>query len=127
MKQPRGFIHLDYLHYVCKLKKALYGLKQAPRAWFHRFSSFLLSHGFVCSTADPFMFVLCTGSHILVLLLYVDDIILTGSSTTLLHFFISTLPNQFAMNDLGGSSLFPWSSGYLYPCWHFPFATEVCC
>ena len=47
------------------------------------------------------MFVLCTGSHILILLLYVDDIILTGSSTTLLHSFISTLSNQFAMKDLG--------------------------
>ena len=47
------------------------------------------------------MFVLGTGSHILVLLLYVDDIILTGSSTTLLLSFISTLSNQFTMKDLG--------------------------
>ena len=82
------------------LKKALYGLKQAPRAWFHRFSSFLLSHEFVCSTADTSMFALHTGSYILVLLLYVNDIILTGSSTILLHSFISTLSNHFAMKDL---------------------------
>lgn len=100
MKQPRGFIHLDYPHYVCKLQKALYDLKQAPRAWFHRFNSFLLSHGFVCGSADPSMFVLRTGSHILVLLLYADDIILTGSSSMLLSSFISTLSNQFAMKDL---------------------------
>ena len=93
MKQPRGFIHPNYPHYVCKLKKAQYDLKQAPRAWFHHFSSFLLSHGFVCSNANPFMFVLHSGSHIQVLLLYVDDIILTRSSTTLLHPFLSILSN----------------------------------
>jgi len=75
MKQPRGFTHPNYPHYICKLKKALYDLKQALRPWFHHFSSFLLSHGFVCSSVNPSMFVLCTGSHILVLLLYVDDII----------------------------------------------------
>ena len=77
MQQPRGFTHLDYPHYVYKLKKTLYSLKPAPRAWFHCFRSFLLSHGFVCSNADPSMFFLCTSSHILVLLLYIDDIILT--------------------------------------------------
>ena len=101
MKQPRGFIHPDYPHYICKLKKALYSLEQAPRAWFHRFNSFLLSHGFVCGNAYPSMFVLYTGSHILILLLYVDDIILTGSSITLRHSFICILSNQLAMKDLG--------------------------
>lgn len=101
MKQLHDFIHPDYPHYVCKLKKALYGLKQAPRAWFHCFSSFLLCHRFVYSNVAPSMFVLHMGSHILILLLHVDDIILTGSSSTLLSSFISSLSNQFAMKDLG--------------------------
>jgi len=101
MKQPRGFIHLNYADHVCKLKKTLYGLKQAPRALFHSLGSFPLSYGFVCSNVDPSMFILRTGSHILVLLLCVDDIILTYSSSSLLHSFMSTLSNQFAMKDLG--------------------------
>ena len=69
MKQPPGFVHPDKPHYVCCLKKAIYRLKQAPRAWFHRFSNFLLSHGFACSSVDPFMIVACNGTYIVVLLL----------------------------------------------------------
>nr|XP_016501945.1 PREDICTED: uncharacterized mitochondrial protein AtMg00810-like [Nicotiana tabacum] len=77
MKQPPGFIHPDYPNHVCKLTKAIYGLKQAPRAWFHHFSAFLISHGFACSKSDSSMFIYRSSSHILILLLYVDDIFLT--------------------------------------------------
>lgn len=75
MKQPPGFTHPDYPHHVCKLTKAIYGLKQAPRAWFHRFSTFLLTQGFICSKTDPSMFIHRSSLGILILLLYVDDII----------------------------------------------------
>lgn len=91
MKQPPGFIHPDYPNHVCKLTKAIYGLKQAPRAWFHHFSAFLISHGFACSKSDSSMFIYRSSSHILILLLYVDDIFLTGSHNGLLDQFISRL------------------------------------
>lgn len=100
MKQPPGFVHPEKLHYVCRLKKAIYGLNQAPRTWFHCFSSSLLSHSFVYSTTDPSMFVYRTGSHTLILLLYVNDIILTGSSTSVLHSFVTISSRQFAMKDM---------------------------
>ena len=106
MKQPPGFIHPGYPTHVCKLTKAIYGLKQAPRAWFHRFSSFLISHGFVCSKSDSSMFIYRSSSHILILLLYVDDIILTGSHNGLLDQFISRLSHHFAMKDLGNLHYF---------------------
>lgn len=57
MEQPRGFIDQNQPTHVCHLKRASYGLKQAQRAWFDRFSIFLLHHGFICSTADLFLFV----------------------------------------------------------------------
>jgi len=91
MKQPPGFVHLAFSRHVCKLKKAIYGLKQAPRAWFYCFSIFLLSHSFVCSHVDPSMFISRIDSHILVLLLYVNDIILTGNSEAMLQHFIALL------------------------------------
>ncbi|XP_015165149.1 uncharacterized mitochondrial protein AtMg00810-like [Solanum tuberosum] len=87
-KQPPGFIHPDFPHH-------------APRAWFHHFSTFLFSHGFTCSKSDTSMFVRHSASGILVLLLYVDDIILTGSHSPLLDQFISLLSSQFSMKDLG--------------------------
>lgn len=87
--------------YVCKLHKALYGLKQAPRAWFDRFSSFLLTHGFFCSLADPSLFILHSTHGTLVLLLYVDDMLLTSSNSKLIDEFIALLHSEFAMKDLG--------------------------
>lgn len=81
MEQPPGFIDFRYPNHVCHLKKALYGLTQAPRAWFQRLSSFLLQLGFTCSRADTSLFVFKRDSSNLYLLVYVDDIILTGNNT----------------------------------------------
>jgi len=100
MTQPQGFIHPDYSHHVCKLNKSLYGLKQAPRAWFHKFSSFLLSLGFTCSQTDPSMFLFRASGVTLILLLYVDDIIFSGISPAFLHHLIHLLSTQFPMKDL---------------------------
>lgn len=101
MTLPQGFIHPDFPHHVCKLNKSRYGLKQAPRTWLHKFSSFLLSLGFTCSRTDSSMFILHHSTQILILLLYVDDIIFTGSSLSLLHHIIYLLSTQFPMKDLG--------------------------
>ena len=106
MDQPPGFEDSTAPTHVCQLKRALYGLKQAPRAWFDRFSSFLIDYGFFCSTADSSLFIYNHDSHILILLVYVDDIILTGSSDSLLADFVSHLGVQFSIKDLGSLSYF---------------------
>lgn len=99
--QPPGFKSRKYPNHVCQLHKALYGLKQAPRAWFERFSTFLLAKGFFSSTADPSLFIKHSGHQVLVLILYVDDMLVTGSSSAMLMEFIATLKAEFAMTDLG--------------------------
>ena len=101
MIQPPGFVDPTHPDHVCKLQKSLYGLKQAPRAWFERFTSHLLTIGFVASTADPSLFVLRTGSTVLYLLLYVDDIILTGNSSSAVTSLITQLAHTFELKDLG--------------------------
>ncbi|KAL9259759.1 Retrovirus-related Pol polyprotein from transposon RE1-like protein [Drosera capensis] len=101
MRQPSGFIHPILYSHVCRLHKALYGLRQAPRSWFHRFSSFLLRSGFTQAKSDSSMFVYRRHSQVIILLLYVDDIVVTDSSHTLLSSFISVLSSEFAMKDLG--------------------------
>ncbi|CAH9136574.1 unnamed protein product, partial [Cuscuta epithymum] len=106
MRQPPGFVHPQFPHHICRLRKAIYGLKQAPRAWFYRFSSFLLTHGFVCSKSDNSLFIFRQGSTILYLLLYVDDIIITGNSPSFINTFISCLGRYFAMKDLGDLHFF---------------------
>ncbi|XP_022871003.1 uncharacterized protein LOC111390228 [Olea europaea var. sylvestris] len=88
------------------LKKALYGLKQAPRAWFQRFGSFIIRLRFSCSRADTSLFVFHQKSDIIYLLLYVDDIIITGNNSSLLARFTRTLNSEFVTKDLGSLSYF---------------------
>lgn len=86
---------------MCLLKRSLYGLKQAPRAWNTRFASYAKSLGFKQSSSDNSLFVLSSGADLAYLLLYVDDIVLTASSTALLNRLISALSSEFEMSDQG--------------------------
>jgi hypothetical protein len=99
--QPAGFVNSSFPNHVCKLNKSLYGLKQAPRTWFFRFTDFLKLLGFQQSKSDSSLFILHTQTATAYLLLYVDDIILTASTQSLLSSVISKLRQEFAMTDLG--------------------------
>ncbi|KAG7547402.1 GAG-pre-integrase domain [Arabidopsis suecica] len=101
MKQPTGFIDPPRPDYVCHLHKSLYGLKQSPRAWFDKFSSFLLEFGFFCSQSDPSLFVYIKNKDIILLLLYVDDMAITGNNSTALSNLLEALNKQFRMKDMG--------------------------
>ena len=101
MYQPEGFVDPDRPQYVCKLTKALYGLKQAPRAWFDTFSSYIIDYGFKCSKSDPSMFTYHKCDKSMVLLLYVDDMLLTDSDERLLQQLIDSLSVRFSMKDMG--------------------------
>jgi hypothetical protein len=100
-RQPIGFIDSTRPEHVCRLNCSLYGLKQAPRAWYQRFTTFITSIGFTCSRSDTSLFVLQCTEGIAFLLLYVDDIVLTASSTRLLNRIIASLRSEFAMTDMG--------------------------
>jgi histone deacetylase 1/2 len=84
MKQPPGFESSANPNYICKLDKALYGLKHAPRAWYSRLSFKLSTLGFVPSKADTSLFLFAKSGIIIFLLIYVDDIIVTSSSDTVI-------------------------------------------
>ena len=101
MDQPNGISNPKFPNHICKLNKALYGLKQAPRAWFSQFNTYLKHFGFKCSLADPSLFIYNYNSDMLIVLLYVDDIILTGSNQALITTFIRSLPKEFDMKDIG--------------------------
>ena len=79
MKLPPGYSHPPgFPHRVFRLRRALYGLKQAPRAWCAKFSSTISQYGFSGSSFDTALFLRRSGHGITILLLYVDDMIITG-------------------------------------------------
>jgi hypothetical protein len=92
--------------HVCRLRCALYGMKQAPRAWFDRFSSVVTAAGFTPSDHDPALFVHISGRSRTLLLLYVDDMLITGNDKEYIAFVKSRLSEQFMMSDLGPLSYF---------------------
>ncbi|WVZ83847.1 hypothetical protein U9M48_030944 [Paspalum notatum var. saurae] len=106
MKQPPGFEDLRIPQHVCKLDKAIYGLKQAPRAWYSRLSSKLVAMGFQASKSDMSLFIYQKGNIVMYMLIYVDDIIVTGSSMEAISALLKDLREEFALKDLGNLSFF---------------------
>lgn len=99
MEQPPGFIDLDKRDYVSRLRKAIYGLKQAPRAWYTELKTYLMSVGFRNSLSDTSLFTLCRGNDWVYLLVYVDDILITGSNQSLITHILALLAERFSVKD----------------------------
>ncbi|KAF5815294.1 putative RNA-directed DNA polymerase [Helianthus annuus] len=100
MTLPQGYYDCDK-NKVCKLVKSLYGLKQAPRKWNEKLTSVLLKMGFVQSLCDHSLFVLCKNDVLVVLLVYVDDIVITGNSISEITKVKRSLSESFKIKDLG--------------------------
>ena len=86
---------------MCKINKALYGLKQAPRAWYEKIDAYLLANGFQNNPTESTLYVKCVGDVFLVIVLYVDDMLLTGPNETHIAKFKVELNLAFEMLDLG--------------------------
>ncbi|KAA0039639.1 putative mitochondrial protein [Cucumis melo var. makuwa] len=104
MKPPPGTSSPP--HKVCLLRRALYGLKQAPRAWFATFSSTITQLGFTSSPHDTALFTRHTSQGIVLLLLYVDDMIITGNDPHAISDLQHYLGQHFEMKDLGSLNYF---------------------
>ena len=91
MKQPPGFISERFPDYVCRLDKAIYGLKQAPRAWYSRLSSKLIRLGFKAFKSDASLFIYSKSGIKIFMLIYVDDIIVTVTSSEAISALLADL------------------------------------
>ena len=106
IEQTQGFEVEDRQNHLCKLKKFLYGLKKAPRDWYGRIDSFLMSLDFTKSKVDPNLYYKVIEDEPMILLLYVDDLFLTGNGKQIVE-CKKKLTEEFEMKDLGLMHYFP--------------------
>ena len=99
MTPPPGLSTLP--QHVCRLRQAIYGLKQAPRAWFERFRSVVLAVGSTESSHDDALFTRQTPRGLTLLLLYVDDMVISSDDADTILSLKQRLQQEFQMKDLG--------------------------
>jgi len=100
IEQPEGFETFNRESHVCRLKRALYGLKQAPCAWYTRIDNYFTGLGFTKSEADANFYHIMVEGKLLIIVLYVDDLILT-SDDQLIQSYKEDLAREFEMKDMG--------------------------
>ena len=106
MELPPGFDKESKNGKVCKLNKSLYGLKPSPRAWFDKFTRAIRQQDYVQAHADHTMYYRHKNEKITILIVYVDDIILTGDDKEGMERLKQKLALEFDMRDLGNLRYF---------------------
>ena len=104
MQKPEVFLANPYL--VCRLNKLLYGLKQGPKAWYVKIDGFLLSLSFVRCNFGPNVYLKLIHGFLMIIVLYVDDLLITGSSKKYITSLKDAMNHAFFMTDLGLLSQF---------------------
>ena len=106
VEQPEGFVKEGEDDKVYFLKKALYGLKQAPRSWYNKIDEHLLNLGFAKSLVEVTLYIKSEGADILIISLYVDDLFVIGSNTSLVEKLKKEMMEEFEMTNLGLMTFF---------------------
>lgn len=106
VKQPEGFVKHGKENLVYKLVKALYGLRQALRAWYARLSKYLQSLGFSKCPYEHAVYTKKEAEEALIIGVYVDDLLITGTSLAVIEKFKKQMADEFDMSDLGKLSYY---------------------
>jgi hypothetical protein len=101
MTQPEGFVDPENAGTICKLQRSIYGLKQASRSWNIRFDEVDKRFGFIKNEEEPCVYKRASGSALVFLVLYVDEISLIGNDIPMLEAVKTSLKRSFLMKDLG--------------------------
>ena len=123
MNIPPGYCNDQNSGQVCRLKKALYGLKQSPRAWFGKFTAAMKEIGYKQCNGEHTLFFQRTSPLLITLLIvYVDDIIITGSNLDEINRLENHLRQVFHVKQLGPLKYFFRYGFFRYS----PHSTKIC-
>ncbi len=101
MEQPLGYVDQTHCNLVCRSRKTLYGLKQTPIAWLDKISQYLVTSGFQTSNAKFSLYVKKTNHGIVVIVICVDDLIITKDNDANISNLKKVLKQKFEMKNLG--------------------------
>jgi hypothetical protein len=101
MTQPEGFVDPKHAGKICKLQKSIYGLKQAYRSWNLHFDEVVKGFGFIENVEELCIYKKVSGSIVVFLVLYVDDILLIKNDIPMMEVIKSSLRKSFSMKNLG--------------------------
>ena len=82
------------------MNKSLYGLKQAPKQWHEKFDNALLKNEFLSVEVDKCVYIKCIEKECVIIALYVDDMLIFGTSLTVVHSTKRFLASQFDIKDI---------------------------
>jgi len=105
MQLPPG-LHVGNKDSVCKLQRSLYGLKQAGRQWYAKLSQFLIYHNYAMSANDHSLFLKHVDTSTTAIIVYVDDIVLTGNNSEEITHITTLLDQHFKIKNLGDLTYF---------------------
>jgi hypothetical protein len=100
MEQPPDYVQNDS-SFVCHLKNLFMVLSKIPELGMPKWKTFLLTLEFSRCHFDPNVYAKKVGIHLIILILYVDDLILTSSDSKLLNHVKTNIKKKFEMTDLG--------------------------
>jgi hypothetical protein len=99
--QPESFVDAKNVGNICKLQKSIYGLKQASLSWNMYFDEVVKGFGLVKNVEEPCIYKKVSGSAVIFLILYVDDILLIENDISMMEVVKSSLRKSFSMKDWG--------------------------
>ena len=102
MEQPEGCVVPWKEKKVCKLVKSLYGLKQAPKQWHNKFNHVLITNGYSINDVDKCIYCKYENNTCVVICLYIDDMLIFGTSLEVVCETKKFLGSKFDMKDLMG-------------------------
>jgi hypothetical protein len=95
MTQPESFVDPRHAGKICKLQKSIYGLKQASQSWNLCFDEVVKGFGFIMNVEEPCVYKKVSGSAVVFLILYVDDVLLIGNDIPMMEAVKSSLRKSF--------------------------------
>lgn len=101
MQQPLRLVHHGPITLVCKFKKSLYGLEQASCVWDGNIHNLFRSCGFTSHEVEHDLYIFHQDGKILIIVLYMDDLLLTSHCTSMINALKQQLEDSFEMIDLG--------------------------